>query len=924
MTGTPHARWKQVEALLDEALELSGDDRAAFVARASSGDLELRLEVERLLRATETEAGFLDDAVDAFAAPLLSRLAEVAAPPPGTRLGTYEIVRELGRGGMATVFLARDGKHDREVALKVLHGELAAALGAERFLQEIRISAQLDHPHILTLIDSGESDGFLWYVLPYVRGESLRDKLTRKRRLTVEEAMRIAAQVASALDHAHRHGVIHRDIKPENILLHEGEAILADFGIALAVTEAGGGRLPQDGVTLGTPRYMSPEQRAGGRVLDPRSDVYSLGAVVYEMLAGESPELRIQTMRGANGVPEGVHAAITKALAPLPADRFTTAGEFAAALATAHAVSIAGERRRRVAIAAAIVATLALAVSLWLGARSRTHAGAPVFAVRDPTQVTATGNAMIPALSGDGTRLAYVVTNCTGGSCVHGIDLQEIGGGPPRRVVDGAAALYSISSSPDGRFLLFVGTLGSRYGCYIAPAAGGSPRFLGVPGIGYFPGAFFPGSDSVLLVGATSVRVATLDGVAHDTIRIDRGPADFFAGAWPLSGGRWVLARFAAQNGSAWLIVDRQGRRRDAFRTSREVGASWQRRVARVSSEALWIQVAGGVIRVPIDSRTGTFGHPDTVVTGFRGGFDVTADGEALAFGDGTSQHDLWALSLSDALHGRFPANPRFSSTSSIETALSPDGSRFLLRRLVASTAGERVAFAVVPLAGGGEVVHMPPGEVNRNLFGWTPDGTSFWYVERDRGAWRFVTADSRTGTRVGAVAVSDATVRDADPLSGGGWAWIVTATAGLNVQRPGEREPRTLAQPEGDARLFGVLAAPSDARLATWGWNATGDSILVHEISLPEGRATRWATFFGEGVDGIFWLADRSLLIAVAETQGSATVYRIRGAGKIERAGTIPRPVEGFGVTRDGQRVLIRTVESREDIWLARLTRAP
>src|SRR5256712_8175998 len=200
--------------------------------------------------------------------------------------GRYAIERELGAGGMATVYLARDLKHDRDVALKVLRPELAAVLGAERFLQEIRISARLDHPHILTLIDSGESDSFVWYVLPYVRGESLREKLTREQQLSIEEAVRIATQVASALDYAHHHGVIHRDIKPENILLHEGEAVVADFGIALAVREAGGPRLTESGLSLGTPQYMSPEQATGGRELDARSDVYSLAAVVYEMLAG--------------------------------------------------------------------------------------------------------------------------------------------------------------------------------------------------------------------------------------------------------------------------------------------------------------------------------------------------------------------------------------------------------------------------------------------------------------------------------------------------------------------------------------------------------------------------------------------------------------------------------------------------------------
>src|SRR4030095_9044115 len=185
----------------------------------------------------------------------------------------YHIVRELGAGGMATVYLARDRKHDRDVALKGLRPELSAILGSERFLNEIRITARLDHPHILTLIDSGTSEGFLWYVLPYVRGESLRALLLREKHLPSDEAVRITQQVAGALDYAHRQGVIHRDIKPENILLFEGEAMLTDFGIALAVKEAGGNRLTETGLSLGTPQYMSPEQATGDRLLDARSDV---------------------------------------------------------------------------------------------------------------------------------------------------------------------------------------------------------------------------------------------------------------------------------------------------------------------------------------------------------------------------------------------------------------------------------------------------------------------------------------------------------------------------------------------------------------------------------------------------------------------------------------------------------------------------
>src|SRR3954451_15927211 len=201
----------------------------------------------------------------------------------------YRLEQEIGAGGMATVYLAEDLRHDRRVALKVLRPELAAVIGAERFLAEIKLTANLQHPHILPLFDSGEADSFLYYVMPFVEGESLRDRLRREKQLPVDDAVRIAREVADALDYAHRHGVVHRDIKPENILLQDGSALVADFGIALAVQQRGGSRMTQTGMSLGTPAYMSPEQAMGEREIGARSDVYALVAMTYEMLAGEPP-----------------------------------------------------------------------------------------------------------------------------------------------------------------------------------------------------------------------------------------------------------------------------------------------------------------------------------------------------------------------------------------------------------------------------------------------------------------------------------------------------------------------------------------------------------------------------------------------------------------------------------------------------------
>src|SRR5262249_9985203 len=203
----------------------------------------------------------------------------------------YRIEREIGSGGMATVYLAHDVRHERFVALKVLNPELGAVLGVERFLAEIRVTANLQHPNLLPLFDSGEADGLLFYVMPFVEGESLRARLVREKQLPVDEAVRIAAAVASALAYAHSHGVIHRDLKPENILLQSGQPMIADFGIALAVSNAGGARITQTGLSLGTPQYMSPEQATGDRAIDGRTDLYSLAAMLYEMLTGDPPHV---------------------------------------------------------------------------------------------------------------------------------------------------------------------------------------------------------------------------------------------------------------------------------------------------------------------------------------------------------------------------------------------------------------------------------------------------------------------------------------------------------------------------------------------------------------------------------------------------------------------------------------------------------
>src|SRR5665213_2535679 len=349
----------------------------------------------------------------------------------------YRLERELGAGGMATVYLAHDLRHDRKVAVKVLRPELAAVIGAERFLAEIKTTAALQQSHILPLFDSGQADGFLFYVMPFVEGESLRDRLKRERELPVDDAVRLAKEVASALDFAHRHGVIHRDIKPENILLQDGQALVADFGIALAVTQAGANRMTETGLSLGTPGYMSPEQATGERTLDARADVYSLGCLLYEMLAGEPPHTgpTVQAVIAAvvtkeperlsarrRSVPANVDYAVHKALAKLPADRFASAEAFVRALSepatgamtSAQAAGYmpapapARSMRRTLLIGAAALLVVALAAAGWMRPREHSFMNRYALYLRPNEAVAASAPGGHVAISPDGRRIVYM------------------------------------------------------------------------------------------------------------------------------------------------------------------------------------------------------------------------------------------------------------------------------------------------------------------------------------------------------------------------------------------------------------------------------------------------------------------------------------------------------------------------------------
>ncbi|HLG05044.1 MAG TPA: LpqB family beta-propeller domain-containing protein, partial [Gemmatimonadales bacterium] len=418
--------------------------------------------------------------------------------------GSYEIERELG-GGMSRVFAATERALGRRVAIKLVPPELAGGVNSERFRREIQVAASLQHPHIVPLLHSGGSGDLLYYVMPLVEGTTLRARLKLETQLSVREAVQITRQVAGALDYAHRRGVVHRDIKPENILLQEGQALVTDFGIALAVHAAGGDRITETGFSIGTPQYMSPEQAAGERIVDARTDVYSLGAVLYEMLAGEPPVsgpttpaiiARLMTEeprpihRSRSTIPAGLETATMRALAKLPADRFASAAELSAALddpafmvPTPRSTATTGLRyvrpwHKQIPVWAGVAVTLAaLAAWGWLrpraGGRSGEGSGGGgrvarfvmSFARGEEPRLSFYGTSF--ALSRDGSRVVYLAANQI---MVRSRD--QLRATP----VPGTQSVYAPAFSPDGQSVAFV--TGSPGALRVVSLAGGAPRTL--------------------------------------------------------------------------------------------------------------------------------------------------------------------------------------------------------------------------------------------------------------------------------------------------------------------------------------------------------------------------------------------------------------------------------------------------------------
>ena len=636
----------------------------------------------------------------------------------------YAIQRELGQGGMATVYLAHDKRHDRKVALKVLRPELSAILGADRFLAEIKTTANLQHPHILSLFDSGEANGLVFYVMPYVEGESLRDKLSREKQLPVDEALRIAREVADALQYAHQHGIVHRDIKPEDILLHGGHARVADFGIALAAAKSDGGtRMTETGMSLGTPHYMSPEQAMGQREITPRSDVYALGCVLYEMLLGEPPftgptaqsiiaKVMTEDPRPITihrrSVPPYVEAAVLGALQKLPADRFATAAEFAAALSPEHAMhhsasllgpGVSVPAPRRAALLPWAVTAVAVLVAAGLGARAMRRGGdAPTLRLTVP--IPSEAPPLVLRLSPDGSTLAYVAAHADRLS-IHTRRLDEL---EPRQLT-GTDDAYTISWSPDGRWLAFLGSNQVRK----VPATGGSAVPITMQGA---PSVFWiEWLDDETFVVQTNAGLATLgsDGTLsyfyrpsgrEQQVAIEQVLPDgtVLARVWrtppqgpivvidPGSGDRDTVldvdAAWANYSDGvlAWMLSDGtlfaapwrpgQGRLRAA---QRPLGAT---AFAVRGFAAPATMSAGNLIYAPTRSRALVRAHRDGRVTELMSSDRtwhsprVSPDGRQIALDFSDQQRDVWLLELADSTLTRFG----FDSSAHDPTWL-PDGS---------------------------------------------------------------------------------------------------------------------------------------------------------------------------------------------------------------------------------------------------------
>jgi eukaryotic-like serine/threonine-protein kinase len=671
----------------------------------------------------------------------------------------YRIERELGQGGMATVYLAHDLRHQRDVAIKVLHPDLGAALGGERFLTEIRTTARLQHPHILPLLDSGDADGLLFYVMPLVTGETLRARLEREQQLPVADAVQIAREVADALGHAHALGVIHRDIKPENILLQGGHALVADFGIALAVQSAGGQRMTQTGLSLGTPQYMSPEQAVGERAIDARSDIYALGAVTYEMLVGEAPftgpnvqaivarliseEPRPLALQ-RKSVPEHVEAAVLQALEKLPADRFATATEFAAALALAGGTrpitrasaaprAMSSSRRATGAIVTGLAAVAVMAMAfVWSG---RTREGLPrvvryELTPRDGQQLVYPGGTRF-AWSPDGEEYVYTGTGA-GTTLLWARRLDALAAQPIRGSENATSPTYS----PDGRQIAFVTV--APFAISVVPRNGGQARVIVKDAVTLAGGGVAWSEDGFLYfdAGLGLARVRP-DGSGFDMVMpLDTAMRELGV-AWPraLPGGRGILMRVrrAGEGMADWSIVALDLRDRSRRELVRGVLAIY----SPDTQHLLWVTADGSLLaqRFDLDALE-LRGESSTLWHGLAvGGFGavdlaLSAAGD-LVYVPGNLASAAGKLSWVDRRGNVTTTDTAIVDGLTRSMTLSPDGSSVALVMDRQSDVTSLSRIWIASMAGGPLQLVTTENRAAR-IPVWSADGRSLVYVSEE------------------------------------------------------------------------------------------------------------------------------------------------------------------------------------------------
>ena len=841
----------------------------------------------------------------------------------------YRIEREIGAGGMATVYLGEDLRHQRRVAVKVLRPDLSAIVGAERVLNEIRVTANLQHPHILPLYDSGEADRLLFYVMPFVEGESLRQRIAREKQLPIDDAVRIAREVAGALDYAHRQGVIHRDIKPENVLLQDSTALVTDFGIALAVSKAGGTRLTETGLSLGTPYYMSPEQATGDRTLDARTDVYSLGAMLYEMLTGDPPftgstsqaviaavmteeprDVASRRPRIAPHVAEAVHRALEK----MPADRFPSAAEFARALegpavTTGRFVSAPARRARRrwmpAALGAAgVVVGLAAARLLF-----------PAHEVRETrTRLTFSGNANAPAVTNDGHWLAYIRGTCrrSGAACDGDLVVQELPRGLPSVVVTGASGLVDPVWSPDGsNLLVYMRPSSGVAGLYVVQRSGGLARRVAGE-----VSAYDFADDRTAAVwrrGARAIRLVDLSsGEVKDSIVI--------------GDGRWVLSSLSFNPANPDLIAftgilgsrfhqgvaDRHGRILDTL--NGPGGGGWDPDGRHVIAFEVGEQSMGRLVRIPV-SRSGRFsGRPVEILSGLRQdqltGLAVTATGYVV--GDAGVTMDVWAFPVGG------PAR-RLTHSSSwyFSPAISLDGKTVAY---VKQDAWGTNVYAV-PVAGGAERPVSADSGI-RQVVAWTYDGrriSDVLVASTGNGAITQEISELATGQRrllplePGLVVV--------DWLPDGEALAAQIDGRGLAVMDSAGRTLRKLPFSDTLSTAGGLSLSPdgAEAVLAIAG----GGGTRVLAMRLADGAVRHIADI--PSLPGVHlllerWASDGFVYFSRVVGVGQAELWRlaVRG-GTLQRAAALPVACSQgtISLSRDAKVGACLVSDDRPDLWL-------